>query len=95
MTAISRLLIADRGEIAVRVIRSAAARGLSTVAVYSPDDAGALHTQLADEAVQLPGAGVAAYLDPAALVEVARTHKCDALHPGYGLLSESADLASA
>jgi len=92
---IAKILVANRGEIAVRVIRSAGAGGCQTVAVHSPDDAGALHTQLADEAVQLPGAGVVAYLDPAALVAVARDTGCDALHPGYGLLSESPALASA
>lgn len=92
---LSKCLIANRGEIAVRVVRTACAAGIETVAVFSPDDAGALHTQLADCAVQLPGAGVAAYLDVRAIVETAKAQGCDAVHPGYGLLSESAELASA
>ena len=95
MTSNSKCLIANRGEIAVRIIRTAASLGIETVAVYSPDDAGALHTQLADMAVELKGTGVAAYLDVAAIVETAKSQDCDLVHPGYGLLAESADLAAA
>ena len=95
LTSNHKCLIANRGEIAVRVIRTAASLGIETVAVYSPDDAGALHTQLADKAVQLKGAGVAAYLDVAGIVEVAKAEGCDAVHPGYGLLAESAELSAA
>jgi len=94
VTSIQKCLIANRGEIAVRIVRSASALGIGTVAVHSPDDAGALHTQLADKSVVLKGAGVAAYLDGAALVEIAKAQGCDAVHPGYGLLSESADFAA-
>ena len=95
MHSIKKCLIANRGEIAVRVARAAAACGIETVAVYSPDDAGALHVALADQAVALTGAGAAAYLDAAALVRAARATGCDAVHPGYGLLSESAAFAQA
>lgn len=95
MTSNHKCLIANRGEIAVRVVRTAAARGIETVAIHSPDDAGALHTQIADKAVQLKGAGVAAYLDVAAIVGVAKAEGCDSIHPGYGLLAESSELSSA
>ncbi len=89
------LLIANRGEIAVRIIRAAQDLGLNTVAVFSQDDAGALHTTLADSAVALDATGPAAYLDIAALVQIARQHGCQAVHPGYGFLSERADFAQA
>ena len=95
MGAISRVLIANRGEIAVRLVRAAAAAGIEAVAVHSPDDAGALHVRLADRAVALAGAGPAAYLDAGQLVAVALSEGCDAVHPGYGLLSESAAFAAA
>ena len=90
-----RLLIANRGEIAIRVFRTAAELGIHTVAVHPDDDAQALHTRKADERLRIPGTGAAAYLDVAALVEAARATGCDALHPGYGFLSESAALARA
>ncbi|HEU4514559.1 MAG TPA: carboxyl transferase domain-containing protein [Nocardioidaceae bacterium] len=89
------LLIANRGEVAVRVHRAAKVLGLRTVAVYSPEDAGALHVRLADEAHALAGRGVEAYLDVAELVHHARRTGCTLVHPGYGFLSESADLARA
>jgi acetyl/propionyl-CoA carboxylase alpha subunit len=90
-----RLLIANRGEIAIRIAHSAALCGLSTVAVYSPDDSASLHLRRCDERVELPGVGAAAYLDGAAIVAAAIAHDCDAIHPGYGFLSESADFAAA
>src|SRR5574337_391598 len=90
-----KLLIANRGEIAVRLIRAAADMGLATVAVHGADDARALHVRMADEAVQLPLQGPAAYLDIDALVDAATARGCDAVHPGYGFLSESAAFASA
>ena len=68
----SSLLVANRGEIAIRVLRAAAEKGLATVAVYSEDDAASLHTVQADEARPLRGAGAAAYLDAAQLVAIAR-----------------------
>jgi acetyl/propionyl-CoA carboxylase alpha subunit/acetyl-CoA carboxylase carboxyltransferase component len=87
------LLVANRGEIAVRVLRAAAELGLRTVAVYPADDSGSLHTRKADQAVQLPGRGVAAYLDGAAIIAAAREAGASAIHPGYGFLSENAGFA--
>ncbi len=92
---IEKLLIANRGEIAIRVARTAAAVGITTVAVHTPDDATSLHLKHADEVCVLPGAGVAGYLDIEALIAIAQKAGCDAVHPGYGLLSERADFADA
>ena len=90
-----KILIANRGEIAVRILRAAQDLGINTVSVYARDDAGALHTTLADEAAALDATGPAAYLDISALIQVARQHGCEAVHPGYGFLSERADFAQA
>lgn len=90
-----RLLIANRGEIAIRVARTAAALGIATVAVHSLDDAGAPHVAAADAARALPGEGPAAYLAIDAVVAAALAAGCDAVHPGYGFLSESAAFAEA
>ena len=90
-----RLLIANRGEIAVRIARTAAEMGLGCVAVFAEDDAASLHVKAADAARGLRGSGPAAYLDVAQVVEAARATDCDALHPGYGFLSENAALARA
>ena len=92
---LNKLLVANRGEIALRIIRAAQDLGLATVAVFARDDAGAPHTRLADEAVALDATGPAAYLDINRLLQVARHTGCNALHPGYGFLSERADFASA
>ena len=89
----NKLLIANRGEIAVRVIEAAAELGVTTVAVYSEDDAKSLHVVRADEAHQLRGTGVAAYLDSEQIVTMAQQTGCKAIHPGYGFLSENADFA--
>src|SRR5262245_13438108 len=92
---VSKLLIANRGEIAVRIAQAAAELGIATVAVHADDDAGSLHIRRADHAVALGAAGPAAYLDAARLVAIARDTGCDAVHPGYGFLSESAAFARA
>src|SRR5262245_59239736 len=88
-----RLLIANRGEIAIRIAQAAAELGLATVGVYSEDDATSLHVRRVDEAVALKGKGAAAYLDIAGVIAAAREAGCDTLHPGYGFLSENARFA--
>ncbi|MBO9559916.1 MAG: carbamoyl-phosphate synthase large subunit [Caulobacter sp.] len=90
-----RVLIANRGEIAVRIARAAAELGIASVAVFATDEADAPHVAAADTATALPGAGPRAYLDIAAVVGAAQAAGCDALHPGYGFLSENPALARA
>ncbi|MCY3969361.1 MAG: carbamoyl-phosphate synthase large subunit, partial [Acidobacteria bacterium] len=90
-----RLMIANRGEIAVRIARAAMDLGVHTVAIYSEDDANGLHLRIADEAVRLRGRGVPAYLHIEDVVARAVEANCDALHPGYGFLAENAGLADA
>jgi acetyl/propionyl-CoA carboxylase alpha subunit/acetyl-CoA carboxylase carboxyltransferase component len=91
---VSRLLVANRGEIAVRVLQTAAALGLRTVAVAAADDRSGAHPRWADQVVELAAAGAAAYLDQESLVAAAVDTGCDAVHPGYGFLSERADFAA-
>src|SRR5262245_51570559 len=90
---IRNLLIANRGEIAIRIARSAAAAGIRAHAVYSEDDEQSDHVRKADAAHRLAGKGPAAYLDAAQVVRVALEAGCDAVHPGYGFLSENAGFA--
>ena len=91
-----RVLIANRGEIAVRVIRACKDHGLESVAVYSEEDRNAIHSQMADSAFSLHGTtATETYLNIEKLIEVARQSGADAVHPGYGFLSENANFAQA
>ncbi|MDN5861942.1 MAG: ATP-grasp domain-containing protein, partial [Salinisphaera sp.] len=95
--AIKKLLIANRGEIAIRIMRGAAEMGISTVGIYAREDRFALHRFKADESYVV-GEGakpIAAYLDIPGIIHIARACGADAIHPGYGFLSENADLADA
>src|SRR6266576_5472535 len=97
ITAIRKLLVANRSEIAIRVFRTAHELGIRTVAIYSHEDRFALHRFKADEAYQVgkPGEPIRAYLDIDGIVRLAREHDVDAVHPGYGFLSENANFARA
>src|SRR5262245_1319849 len=92
---LDKLLIANRGEIAIRLAPAATELGIPTVAVYSDDDADALHVRRATQAVAIGAAGPAAYLDGARIIAIARETGCAAIHPGYGFLSEQAGFARA
>src|SRR2546430_9895785 len=88
-----KLLIANRGEIAIRIARAAGDAGLATIAIHSADDAQSAHVRAADAACEIPGRGARAYLDIEAVISAAKTTGCEAVHPGYGFLSENATLA--
>lgn len=90
---IKKLLIANRGEIAIRIAQAAEESGMASVAVYPRDDEHSLHVRRADHAHLLQGRGASAYLDIEQLVRAARDNGCDAIHPGYGFLSENARFA--
>src|ERR671935_1568996 len=87
---IRKLLVANRGEIALRVFRACRELGIGTIAVVAPDDRGSLHARLADETVEIAG-----YLRSEEHVRAARETGADAIHPGYGFLAESPDFARA
>ena len=96
MATLERVLIANRGEIAIRIARAAQRLGLETVGIYAAADKDALHTRVVDVAVPLNGTDpVGAYLDLDQIVQVAVEHNCDCVHPGYGFLSENASFAAA
>ena len=90
---IRHVLIANRGEIAIRIARAATEAGIETTAVYAEDDAASLHARRADNAVALKGVGPAAYLDVAGVIAAAKSAGADSIHPGYGFLSENAVFA--
>ena len=98
-TMFTKILVANRGEVAVRLVRAIADMGIQSVAIYADDDANAQHVHMADTAVRLTqegcptGVGPSAYLDATRIVAIARACGCDAIHPGYGFLSENADFA--
>jgi acetyl/propionyl-CoA carboxylase alpha subunit/acetyl-CoA carboxylase carboxyltransferase component len=92
---IKKLLIANRGEIAIRIAEAAAELGIATVGIHSEDDANSLHIKRVDEVKALKGRGAAAYLDIKGVIAAAKVATCDAIHPGYGFLSENADFAKA
>lgn len=92
---INKVLVANRGEIAIRVFRACTELGIRTVAIYSKEDTGSYHRYKADEAY-LVGEGkkpIEAYLDIEGIIEIAKTHEVDAIHPGYGFLSENIQFA--
>ena len=88
-----KILIANRGEIALRIARAAAELDIPSVAVFPADDALSAHARVCDEAIELPGAGSAAYLSAQAVLAAAARADCDAVHPGYGFLSENPGFA--
>ena len=89
----SGILIANRAEIAIRISRAASALGIRSVGIFSADDKTNLHVAMTDEVIELEGSGPKAYLDLEQVVEAAKTSGCDAIHPGYGFLSERSELA--
>ncbi|HTN34384.1 MAG TPA: biotin carboxylase N-terminal domain-containing protein, partial [Marinobacter sp.] len=89
----NKLLIANRGEVAIRIARAVGDMGLESVAVYSDDESASLHLSHTDHAVLIPGKGAGAYLNIDAMIAAAKESGADALHPGYGFLSENPGLA--
>lgn len=94
-TKIKKVLVANRGEIACRIIRSCKENGLSTIGVFSVEDSDAMHVAQCDESYLLPGTGASAYINIEEIVKIAKTYKADAVVPGYGFLSENSVFAEA
>ena len=93
---LKRTLVANRGEIACRILRACREAGIEGVAIYAENDSGTLFTELADIAVQLEGEGLAeTYLNQEQILQIALDSGCDSVHPGFGFLSERADFAQA
>ena len=90
---ITKILVANRGEIAVRIVRACSEMGIKSVAIYTDADRHALHVKKADEAYHIGSEPVAGYLNAHIIVNLAVTSGCDALHPGYGFLAENPELA--
>ena len=92
MKKIKKLLVANRGEIACKIINSAKKLNIPTLAIYSDEDVNSMHVNLADEAANIPGSNVSdTYMNTLAIIEICKKYKANAIHPGYGLLSENAD----
>ncbi|VAV92648.1 Pyruvate carboxylase, partial [hydrothermal vent metagenome] len=90
---LERILIANRSEIAIRISRAVADLGLTSLGIYSEDDANSLHRQAVDIAIPLAGRGPTAYMDAEKVIQLAKDHGADAIHPGYGFLAEKAEIA--
>lgn len=88
-----KVLVANRGEVALRIIRACEELGIRTAAIYSEADTKSLYVKKADEAYLIPGDPVRAYLDYVRIVDLAKSIGADAIHPGYGFLAENADFA--
>lgn len=88
-----RVLVANRGEIAIRIMSAISDCGMQSVAIYSEDDENSLHLRKADDSIKLQGKGAAAYLNIKNIIKAAKSAECDAIHPGYGFLSENAEFA--
>jgi len=95
MNKMTRILIANRGEIALRTIRACKELNIQSVSIYSEVDKEGVWVKKADESVEIKGDVIQAYLDYEHIIKIAKRHKCDAIHPGYGFLSENAEFAKA
>ena len=93
MKSFKGILIANRGEVAIRISRAVAALNMRSVAIFSGDDEKSLHVTMADESLALQGIGPKAYLDLEQIIDAAKRMGCDAIHPGYGFLSEQSQFA--
>ena len=90
---LKKMLIANRGEIAIRIARAASDLNIGTVSIYSNDDFSSLHVQATDETFALSGNGVSAYLDIDKVIRIAKESDADSIHPGYGFLAENPEFA--